>query len=292
MSNSSKKLTQQEIDNIFLLACSDNDLDAVKNLYNNYPPIKNKTIKSVYSSFLKIFKLDVPALNIHTRSGMGLKSICEKGSIDILKYLISLPEFTEQSKINDSGYDAELNNIFSEGLFNSLSNKHFEIADLIVPFIKNQYERSFILNAHLRFLDLCLDGNLDGIKFLINNEHLDLPYDDWIDGKLNSYRAYSEGFIEACREGHIDIVQYFTSSHELSTHVNLKKIDESFEIKNIEIIRYFIFDLNINKNHPIFNKIIYPKEEIDKLLEKRELFNKLSNNIPEQDSTSRKRPKI
>jgi hypothetical protein len=86
-------------------------------------------------------------------------------------------------------------------------------------------------------------------------------------------------------EGHLEVIKYLTSSHELKEHIDInKKMDKYFEdalsCNQSDVIRYFIFDLNIEKNKKI-EKLFqqYPNPQFESWFNLRDVNKELAQEL-------------
>jgi hypothetical protein len=273
------KITQEELDNQYLEYCKTGDLNGIKNLEKKYPPSNS----SLFSSFLKIIQFNKPSLNFLCSDYVGLFTLCENGSTEIVSYIIDQPSFKER-------LDGELfkSNNISHNIMNSnktilnaillaAKNGHFECADLLVPFEKKLEER---IPVHIAFLDACAEGELNTVKFLLHSENISFNVSWMINSGLTTAHDFGECFIDACRGGHLNVVKYLVSDPDLDEKIDLNMIDAEFSVENHEIIQYLIFDLNLPKDHRIFSKIrTIPENLLSEFLAKRELFEEINKNL-------------
>ena len=112
------------------------------------------------------------------------------------------------------------------------------------------------------FLEACLYGKLDKIKYLLNKESVD----------INQKKDLA--IARACAHNHLDVVKYLLASPELKKHSNIHS-DNDIAFKSAckknrkEIIQYLIFDYKIDKTKEI-KEFLKDYIEIDKMFEKRE----------------------
>ena len=82
-----KKLNQEKLNEQFIDACQNNDLDIVKYLLTSAELKKHA--------------------NIHEEKDLGFRWACEKGHLEVVKYLLASDELTEHADIhsrNDLGF--------------------------------------------------------------------------------------------------------------------------------------------------------------------------------------------
>lgn len=101
-----------------------------------------------------------------------------------------------------------------------------------------------------------------------------------IEFKSISQKELDAKLIEFCHVGDLDKVRYLLTSPELTIHANVHALGDTpfykaMNNKNYEIIEYFIFELNIQKDSSIksYLNIFSKKEEelVDKMFQARDL---------------------
>ena len=186
-----------------------------------------------------------------------LLQVCEKGNLNIVKYLLTSPELTEHAYIN----------------------------------YKNNNDGWNALTL------TCEYGYLDIVKYLLTSselkEHIDIH-------SKNSYG--SNALILACSYGYLDIVQYLLTSPKLKENSDIHhKDNDGYNALMIacanrcfDIVQYLIIDMNIKIDKETMNwlqgnnehKIVY--QDALKLIESRDLYQKLSNYIDSDKINNKK----
>lgn len=190
----------------------------------------------------------------------------------------------------------------------------------------NKYKNIRNQSLYSCFLSACKEGLLDDVKYLLTSndikEKIDINYDN--DRALVA--ACSGGHLEvvkylltspdlkkhadikgdnyyclttACSNCHLHIIKYLLTSPDLKEHADIHVYnDEPFKIvmeeNVIEILHYFIFDLNITKTKHIERNLkLYPNDNIEKMFMVRELNKSLNNELDnELDNNEVKNKKI
>lgn len=208
--------------------------------------------------------------DINTDNGFGLQAACEYGDLTIVKYLIHSPELKENIIINGN---------IDEG-----------------------------------FLGACLLDDQRGfrlVEYLLTSPELKQHADINIDN--------GQGFIVAVNRNNLKLAKYLTSSPDLTTHINPHTKDDLafmlimqnalLEDKNLDILNYLIFDLNIQKTEKIGVLLesqkyrkglgISPRtkkhdliDTVNKLFETRDLNKELSNELSSTSVQEKKQLKI
>jgi len=269
-------LSQQEVNDYFVNACSKGHIHIVQKLYKDYRPYDsnfyNNSIRKVHKSFLNLFSLNKPILKISYNQYEGLKRACENGRTDIVKFLVSLPEFSSPLKIYDS--PKTISRLLTDCIEICLCNFNFNIANLLFPFIENN--TYFELTMQHNFLKACLEGKFNIVQYLLTNRYLEKYHHAWLNGETNEFISSHQGFIYACENGHLKIVKYLTSSYEIPEHVNIDLIEKNIRIKNKEVVQYLISHFNLDEGHPFISKIdFHPKSQLKSMLEHKSYLKKI-----------------
>lgn len=89
----------------------------------------------------------------------------------------------------------------------------------------------YFKNKHSDIIEACEDGNLIGVKYLIETQHVSMY-------KLNSC------FLASCDSGHLEIIKYLVEKCKLNIHYNTHKaLDIVSKNGNLDILKY-IFSFN------------------------------------------------
>ena len=115
--------------------------------------------------------------------------------------------------------------------------------------------------------------------------------------KLNQ-EELNEQFIDACAQGHLEVVEFLLTSAELKEHANIHADnDEGFRIAcsqgHLEVIKCLIIDMNIDKtkhiekylNKKTDNKTVRKSIE---LFNTRDLYQNLNENIKDNKEKVKK----
>jgi hypothetical protein len=280
-------ITSKDLDEQFLEYCNSGNLEGIKELLESQKPVKKKS----FLSFLNLFQSAPPKFSFFTDMQNGFLKLCENGNTEIVGYLINHPMFKSEVMANHGGIpsDNEYFNNIANGFFIAAKNRHLDCANLLSSYV-NQCENSFGKTFH-EFLEACSSGNLPYVEFLSTHEDTAHVITTVVNYKLDEFRPTNEAFIAACENGHLNVVKYLTSDPHLQERVNPGFVDQDIfiTITNIEIIQHFIFDLNLPKNHRIFSVINSISEDtVEKLLEKRDLFQNLEKSLEQNNSKDSK----
>lgn len=133
------------------------------------------------------------------------------------------------------------------------------------------------------FDSMCSTGDLDGIRYLLTSPNVKNKLEIGFDGV--------DGLRRACKSGYLDVVRYLTSSDELETHVYYREQDDicfnwaCYE-NRIEILKYFIFELEIEYSDGIYKFLLEnPNEQVDDMFYTRQLQEKLNREMPINEET-------
>ena len=133
-----KKLNQEELNEQFIDACKNDDLDIVKYLLTSAELTEHA--------------------DIHSRNDLGFIWACAQGHLELVKYLLTSPELTEHADIHaDNDY----------GFIKACFYGYLEI----VKYLLTSPELTEHVDIHASndegFICACRDGHLEVIKYLI-----------------------------------------------------------------------------------------------------------------------------
>ena len=130
----------------------------------------------------------------------------------------------------------------------------------------------------------CANGDLEIVKYLLTSpelsEHADIHASD------------DMALICACSGQKLEVVKYLLTSSELKEHANVHANGDSpffkswfdDDKKKREVFNYLIFDYQIEKTKEIDSSLtVFKMQEGKILFQKRELKNKLNNNLNNSD---------
>jgi ankyrin repeat protein len=131
-------------------------------------------------------------VDIHFSNEYAFRYACAKGHMEVVKYLLSLPQ-DQYGKID----------IHIGGLQNQLH---------MLRFYNPNYETAFLCS--------CYYGHIDVVKYLLS-----LPQDQY--GQIDIHKYDEQAFRYACMRGYIDIVQYLLSlPQDQYGKINIHKYNE------------------------------------------------------------------
>jgi hypothetical protein len=134
--------------------------------------------------------------------------------------------------------------------------------------------------ANHDFLEACGEGNLNKIKYLLNEK------------SANIHSEKDLGIQRACASNHLEIVKYLLTSPELKKHSNIHANDDySFKSacrnNNMDTIQYLIFEYRIPKNRSI-KEFLKENNEISQMFDKRDLNEQLHQEIKGSETTKKR----
>lgn len=225
---------------------------------------------SYYEQFLDFSQADLNS---------RLNLACEKGWIEEVIYLLTSDELLLHSYINNEGYP----------LKKACQFGHLEIVKYLLTSPDLKEHANIIVKDNMALNLACQNGHLDVVKYLLTSQDLKIQADI----SSENYCAVSY----ACRGGHLKIIKYLLTTTDLKEpldiHVELDLIFRQLtEKRNFEALKYIIFELNINKTEMIDELLRYvvepAKEQINKMFELRDLNQNLANELPLNNSQSKK----
>lgn len=173
-----EKLTQENVNSLFLNACKTGDYYNFTKLYNDYYLKHNK---SIFSSFLKIFNKE-PVLELSELNSKYLLATAMHGHFNLVKHLLDNKEYVKKINKND---------LLLTYLIGSLNPVRLKVAAIPYEDMKNIWDLMYesikeknIFHAAINkvFLKSCEEGDFDGVKYITQHtklkEHLtfDLEY--------------------------------------------------------------------------------------------------------------------
>lgn len=231
----------------FCAACANGDLATVKRLYEDY----EKFQFSVFYSFINLFK---PTIDPHYYEDTPLLNACGYKNHSIVEYLLNQKSFTKNLNKN-SKLEICLSFIMKSG--------NLELTKSMLSLIENNHKLNTPIA--LAFNSACAKGHLNIAKYVLSESEF-----NWVayDKKSRAEEDYSlvySGFIDACKRGQLDIVKYIVESPNIKEKIDFNKFHSTFIVNNIDIIHYFIFDLNIKKDDPFISKLRVSDDNASKM---------------------------
>lgn len=203
---------------------------------------------------------------------------CSSGKLDVLKKLF------ESDLIKAK---ADLSSFFTEYLNSACEHGHLDIVQYLFSNLDIQKsQKELVASMGLTFA--AQNGKVDIIEYLLNEfTGPNIQQHNLDNGALTN---------TACEYGQIDVIKFLHKKDILNKdniHVHSDyHFETALENNQLETIRYFIFDLNINKtediNQALKNK---PNAEVERMFTLRDLNNHLNASLDANQVTNKK-PKV
>jgi hypothetical protein len=233
-------------------SCEKGDLDTIKNFFNyeNYEFDKEASTFSMIHESIK------------------------GGSLEIIKFILSLEsvrdKFFETNKYSISDYTSII-----------CTYDRFEIME----FMLNIPE----INQNDRFMEIfprsvAGTGRIEMLKYLLDNfSENPSVYNNLIEGDI---------LIHAARNGHLNILEYIFTHKKFKSKIDIHLYKDeafrvAFEANKIDVLKYFIFDLNIEKTQYILNYADHDPTVMS-MFDARELNHSLHQELNENTKNKKK----
>jgi hypothetical protein len=255
------------------------DLDTVKRLYQDYNIIKS----SAFSAFINLFD---PIIDPHYHEDSALLNACSYQQHDIAEYLLNQDSFTVGLN-SDSKIEICLSFIMKSG--------NLDLTKKMLSLIEKKHSLTSYIS--LGFNSACAKGHLNIVKYILEESDFNwIAYDKKTRGKEDYSLVYS-GFIDSCKRGQLDIVKYIVESPGLKERIDFNKFQSKISVNNVNIIRYFIFDLGIKKEDSFISKLNVSSniaEQMDNFFKIKEMHTEIEQDINSADypQTTKKRMKL
>lgn len=179
--------------------------------------------------------------DIHTDAEYGFRLACQKGNLEVIKWLSTSQELLDQG--------------------HSFVNIHDFWCD--------------------GFQKACMEGRLEVVRFLTTSEELVEAGHTLVD--LQEWGV--QGFTTACVNGHLEVAQFLIASGDLKNRVNPKEAKNVLylcsSMEQWNIIRWLIFDCNIEGNVEIEERYGDPGDLVKSWFEIRESRHDLRMSLEE-----------
>lgn len=264
-------LTQKELSDKFIKACQYGDLNTVKTLYEQSSDKQGVKLKFLTSEVI---------FDAHDDQDGALRGANYNGNYDITKFLLQEPNFVKNIKDK-----ILLTKLFKNSVSNGflIKNKNFEITTLIVPLLK-EYKILHNKQILLGFTEVCTREDMETLEYLAEN--LDIYSKLPLMTSTLPYSLQEHGFIAACQEGNLESVKFLLTSPKIKERIDLDNIITSVRIQHQNVLEYLVFDFGIPTNSSFATKII--NDNLDGLLEKRDIFNSLNSDLKKNDNSKSK----
>jgi hypothetical protein len=245
-----------------LEACKNNDIETIKCL-------------------LLLIEEKHPNDLLSTLNG-GLIGACIRDDLELVRYFLT----TKDTKIN-----ANINvgfGIAAEPIRHACENGHLEIIKYLLT-SQELKEHAHIDTKYSPFVAACRKNQLEVVEYFLNAPE--------IKDKI-SKKIIKDGVEIACRNGQVEPIKYLFEKTDLKNEENFHKfLIEIFELaleyKNLEVMRYFVFDLDMDKNNKI-NKSLkkHPNKEVENWFELKNMNTDLTNELVYSNDNNKKRLKL
>jgi ankyrin repeat protein len=213
----------------------------------------------------------------HSKSQLKeeLISSCKKGDLTLTKVLLDNTELKLYSFFDYLG----------DAIIAASRNGHLDILKHLNSLLDNNEKKGMEPYYNTALTAACRDGNIEIVKYFLSSKELE--------GFVDIHTEDDNPIDWACSMGHLDIVEYLTTSTDIKERVDVNKSPNAFIIASangkFDIIRYFIFDLNMKKSHHVqlFLKD-NPNDEIDNMFSLRELNESLKGSLIENKMSEKK----
>jgi hypothetical protein len=246
--NKLSDLNYGQIRKQYMEACAHNDVVKVKNLL---AIIANKHPEDL-----------LPRLN------NGLLSACVNGNLELVKYFLTTKDLPINANINVGAG-------VKEPIRQACENGHIELIEYLLA-SPELSEHAYIDEKGFPFIAACRKNQLPVMDFFLNNE---------LTKNQINMEMIKTGIELACRNEQVEPIKYLIEKTNIRQEKDFYSfINLTFELalqyKNIDTIRYFIFDLGIEKNKEI-EEILknQPNEDADKWFELVKINNDLYNEL-------------
>lgn len=239
-------LTAKEINSILQKCCDEGDLETLKNLF------ASESARAVLAHPNTI-----------------LNWVAEKGYLELVKYLLTSPDLEEKADImvrNDNPFRS------------ACKNGNLELIKYILhtPLGRSIDLKSSILNGIAYAAD---SGQLESLRYFLTSPEVN-PND-----RPSIENGQNRAFKQAVINNQLNIVQYVLTSPELEKHADIHidndvGFDTASQFKYLDILEYFIFDLNIKKTAYIEESLTrYPDKVVSNYFEMRDLNSDLNKKL-------------
>lgn len=260
--NNLKKLNYSQIKTTYLTACKNNDID---------------TIKEVLQYMIKHKKED-----LFSRLNTGLIVACMNGHLEQVRYFLTSKELSMHANI---GVGAS----FEEPIVKACEYGRLEIIKYLLFSTELSIHADIQKGNFHAFIAACRKNQIEVIDYLFNETN--------IKDKI-TIDTIKRGFDIACRNLEVEPIKFLLENTNLKNEIDFNTfISEKFEVallsKNLEAIRYFIFDLNIEKSIIIEQALKrYPNQEIENWFELKSINRELTNSLIDNKDYKNKKIKI
>lgn len=215
---------------LFITACTEGDLEKVKNILENYLFEVDDEYEHEYVNFEEF--------------NLGLRNACLNNHMDIVDYLIKsnlnsrnyalrvccIKGYFENFKhiIDTYGYECDFDcDLFEDCLYSAVNSNNFELVKYIISFgvdIKKLAQTLFNYTG--------LHGNVEMAKFFVSFG-------------ANDVDSYSRTLCDACTHDHIEMVEYLLSIGADASFDGYNALYYANFYKNLEVIYILVKKGNV-----------------------------------------------
>lgn len=210
---------------------------------------------------------------------------CEDGDLNALKYLLTSKELS----INPSPQCCS-----DTGLHNACEKGYLEIVKYLLTSPELKEHADIHSSDDWALQGACEYNHLEIIKYLLTStelkEHANMYADD--------SRVFHIACNNATKNGNFEIIDFFIRSPELKHHIDIHFFKDTFFnnaifYKRLDLIKYFIFELNIQKTEDIELSLQCGYlDGVDKLFEIRAMNKELNAELVVDNHIQNKKAKL
>lgn len=211
--NKNKFVKDKDIEQEYINACKDNDLEKVKEI--------------LQGDYFKLYPKKQHFLN----EGLAASS---RSGFDVMCYLLSSPDLPVKADIHENA---------DRPLRLALIQKDLKYIEYLCCSHELTEHAHYIKSENeLPFLKACSEGTVEMVKFLLTSpklkEHVPI---DIADGYENT------GIFEACRNGRLDIAKYLLTSSDLEKKATITNNCATWAASKgyLDVVRYLCFSPEI-----------------------------------------------
>lgn len=195
---------------------------------------------------------------------------CGNGKLDIVKYVLTSPELSKHANIH---YENEA------ALTMACSHGHIEIIDYLLNSTELEDHSSHDIFKLEIITKAVYDGQLSVIEYFLNHPKFESQ-------AIKSFNNHTLSI--AAGQGRLNIIKYILNNPQLKdfSDIHVHKdcpFRSACTNEEIDVIKYFIFDLNIEKSIHINNWLSSKKDaitlEIEQMFNIRDLNQNLNNEL-------------
>jgi ankyrin repeat protein len=201
---------------------------------------------------------------------------CEVGDLARAEFLLNHTELRNRYDITE---------YFSNIIVKASKQGHIHIIKFLNESLNDEEKKEIGPYHNTLLVGACRDGNLEVIRYLLTSED--------IKDSVDIHAGDDDAIDWACSMGHLEVVKYLTSSPEITKHVNINESKNAFIVAcangNFDIIRHFIFDLNMKK--AVYIELFLdnnPVEEVEKMFAIRDLNQSLGKELVKNEVAEKK----